>query len=222
MRFLIEFEGPIVDLAPAWFAAHEAAATAVGWSRLDQATFWRLIRTQGRTAEVLPGAKPHKLADYLARFEQQLEASESIRELHPHDEAPAALAELARRGPCHMVTLGANLPARLAVLEEQGLRNLFAQAVALSSDPRRRPDELRVLAASDPRAIVVAGTEALVRAAQSAELFTVGLTCGCCAERRLHQAGASVVLKDLAELVRSLQSGAADLIRAGLLPAPLD
>ena len=64
MKIILEFDGPVFDPAPVYYAAHQAASGDVGWSRLDQATFWRLLRTKGRQADFLPGAKPVKIAEY--------------------------------------------------------------------------------------------------------------------------------------------------------------
>ncbi len=221
MRFLIEFEGVLVDLAPVWYAAHVAVAGEVGWSALDQGMFWRLIRSQGRSAEVLRAAKPAKLSDYQVRFEQRIEADEALVACALHPEVAGALDRLSRLGECHMVTLGSNLAARREVLERRGLQGRFQRSEKLDPDPRRRPAELRVLAQGDSRTMLVAGTDALIRAGGGAELFTVGLSRGSCTAARLHQAGASVVYQDLAELEASLQTGGADLIRAGLLPPSL-
>jgi phosphoglycolate phosphatase-like HAD superfamily hydrolase len=99
---------------------------------------------------------------------------------------------------------------------------LFKQFERLDPDPRRRPAELKILAKASPRTIVVSASDALVRSAGSAELITVGISSGNCTGPRLHQAGASVVYKELAELVESLQTGARDLVQAGLLPRSLD
>ena len=61
----------------------------------------------------------------------------------------------------------------------------------------------------------------LIRSADSAELFTVGVACGNCTAARLHRAGARVVYKETDELVFSLRSGARDLIDADMLPLPM-
>ena len=68
---------------------------------------------------------------------------------------------------------------------------------------------------------MAAANDALIRAAGEADLFALGMTCGASGARRLFQAGAALVYRDLDQLVESLQTGAADMIEAGLLPAPL-
>ena len=221
MRFIIEFDGVVFDVAEAWYAAHAAATQAVGWSRLEQATFWRLIRTKGREADVLPGAKPIKLTEYWAKFDEQLETGDGLAKSVSQEGINETLSLLGRHGSIVLLTLGDNQAARRGLLERNGLARFFQQFERLDADPRRRPAELRVLAAGDPRTIVVAASDALIRSAGSAELVSVGVSSGGCNATRLHQAGAGLVYKDLSELADSLTTGGHDLVRAGLLPRPL-
>lgn len=222
MRFIIEFDGVVFDVAEAWCAAHATATQAVGWSRLDQATFRRLIRTKGREADVLPGAKPVKLNEYWAKFDEQLETDDVLAKSVPQEGIGETLSTLARHGSLMLLTLGGNQAARRELLERNGLARFFPQFECLDADPRRRPAELRVLAAGDPRTMVVAASDALIRSAGSADLFSVGVSSGVCNATRLHQSGAGLVYKDLSELADSLASGGHDLVRAGLLPRSLD
>ncbi len=222
MRFIFEFDGPVFDSSAVYYAAHQAAAADVGWSRLDQATFWRLLRTKGRQADVLPGAKPVKIAEYQKRFDHHLETDALVSYYRPQPDLHETLGQLARGGSCCLLTLGLNLAGRRAVLEKHGLANRFASFECLEADPRRRPAELRRLCAGDPRALVVAASDALIRCAGEAGLLTVGIPVGPCSAARLHQAGAGVVYKALHELSASIRDGAADLVQAGLLPRSLD
>lgn len=232
MTFVVQLDGVVFDTAEAFYEAHRRAAGEVGWSTLDQRTFWRMTRKQGGEANFLRGAKPPKQAAYTARFVEALETDEVITRLHPHDGIRALLADLAARGSVVGVTLASNLERRLAILDESKLAGAFtdqprraggsARVHTLDPDPRRRPEQIRVLADGDARAIVVAASEVIVRSASAAEMFTVGIASGDCSDERLHQAGATIVYRTLAGLVESLQSGGQDLIRVGLLPPPLD
>lgn len=221
MRFIIEFDGVVFDVAEAWYAAHAAATQAVGWSRLDQATFWRLTRTRGREADVLPAARPAKLNEYRAKFDDALDTDEVLAKSVPQDGIGETLSALVRQGSLTQVSLGSNLPARRGLLERNGLARFLTPFERLDADPRRRPAELRALAAGDPRTMVVAASDALIRSAGSADLFSVGVSSGACNATRLHQAGAGLVYRDLSELADSLAAGGHDLVRAGLLPRSL-
>ncbi len=224
MRFVIEFDGPIVDIADVYYQAHREVAAAVGWSSLDQATYWRLTRTRGTDADVLPGAKPIKLKEYHAQFEARVDCDDAISRYRLLPDAADALTTLGRYGACCLVTTGSNLNGRRRALDEHlagdGSRH-FTRMESIDPDPRSRPTQMRALAGDDARSIVAASTDSVVRAADSAELFTVGIACGSCTAARLHRAGARIVYKQLKELAESLRAGGKDLIQAGLLPPRL-
>ena len=220
MRFIIEFDGPIIDVRSVYYRVHCEVTAELGWSNLDEPTFWRTLRTKGEDPSLLPGARPIKLKHYLARLRERLEDDDVVSQYRPHHGIDGVLEKLARAGPSCLITLGANLPARQRVLDETGLARFFVEAEKLHPDPRRRPGELKALAAGNPRTLVVGSTDSLIRASRAAELFTVAVASGSCAARRLHQAGADVVNSGLSALAESLASGGRDLIRAGLLPPP--
>lgn len=221
MRFLIEFDGPIVDVASVYFKTYYAVAGEIGWSRLDQATYWRLLRTKGKQAEILPGAKPSKREQFQGLFDRRIEADEAVQQLVPRPGVVEAIRAIARHGPCKAITLGTNAEARRTVLEKAKLVPTISELQPISPDVRRRPSELKILAENDRRAIIIASSDSLARAAREAEIFVVGMSCGVCTAARLHQAGVDVVYTDWADLQSSLATGAKDLIQAGLLPASL-
>jgi len=222
VRIIIEFDGPVFDPAPLYYAAHQAAATDVGWSRLDRATFRRLMRTKGKQADFLPGAKPAKIAEYDRRFAEHIESDALLAPYGPQLEVRETLAQLARIASCSLMTAGSNVDGRRVALEKHGLAGFSERFEGVESDPRGRPAQLRRLSEGDRRTLVAAATDSLIRSAVEAELFAVGIASGGCSVARLHQAGANVVYKELHELATSLRSGAADLIGAGLLPPSLD
>lgn len=218
MMILIEFDGVLADVRAVYYAAHCRSARESGWSWLDEPTFWRLIRTKGRQSGLLPGARAGLVESYHARFESEVEATENIAQFDSRPGCAAALRKLARHGSCASVTVGCNVDARRAVLESGKIGAVVDRLDGLHEDPRRRPGELTILATRQPRTMVVAAGDALIRAAGQAGLFCVGVSSGSCSARRLHQAGADVVYSNLEELVDSLNRGAPDLIRVGLLP----
>lgn len=221
MRFLIELDGAVLDVQSAWYTMHVAAAKEVGWSTLDRRSYWRELRKAGDQSVVLRGAKPAKVASYNRAFARLVESDAAIAAMRPHDSVEEVLHALGNFGECVAITLGLNDAGRRQHLDKIGLTPCFIRAERLSDDPRRRPGELKVLAEKEPRTLVVASTDALVRAGGAADFITVGVSCGGCVAERLHQAGASVVYRTLEGLLESVKAGAADLIQAGLLPAPL-
>lgn len=221
MILLIELEGVILDVKDAYYHAHGIAATEVGWSKLDSSLFWRLYRKDPTGAKLLPGAKPNKIESYQKVFQTILESPEIISRMKVHDEMVDTLASLSAQGQLVAVTLGNDVNSRQQVLNEARVDNLFTQVIPLNNDPRRRPGELKMLAGGDPRTLVVATSGALLRASGSAEYLAIGVSCGPTMAPLLHQAGADLVYAALSQLVDSLGTGAADLIRAGFLPADL-
>ena len=83
MKLILEIDGPVLDVAPVWYRVHCEVAGAVGWAKLDQPTFWRLTRKQGREADLLRGARPVKLKEYYRRFDERLEADEVLADCEP-------------------------------------------------------------------------------------------------------------------------------------------
>jgi len=218
VRFILEFDGVIADVMAAYYAAYRAAAEAVGWSRLDEATFRRLTRTKGREADILPGAKQVKFDAYESGFFEIIEGNAAIAALAAQAGLHERLRQFLRFGPVVLVTTGRNLDARRHWVARQSWAAHVERFERLDDDARRRPVELGVLSEGDERTLVVASSDVLVRSTDAAGLFVVGVSTGTCSVKRLQQAGAGVVYKALDELTTSLRDGAADLIRAGMLP----
>lgn len=221
MRWIIEFDGVIGDIAPLSYRAHVGAADAVGWSRLDQPTYRRLTRTKGDEADVLPGAKAVKISQYEAQFLEFFESDEYIQTYKLLEDAAETLRACSKHGTIDIVTLGSNIEARRRWLRSAKPPAWSGRCEALDRDPRRRPAELRTLAENDPRTVVAASSDVLIRSADTADLFTVGVATGSCTPARLHRAGARVVFKSLEEWAKSLDHGMSALIDAGLLPESL-
>lgn len=215
MQWIIEFDGIVADVVPVHYQAHRQSTEAVGWSWLDHDTFRRLTRTKGEEAILLPGAKPIKIKTYHEQFTRTVEADDLVAKYKCHDGIENLLSTLVRYGACTSVTLGSNVAGRSNLLESQPYHQHITRTQPLSDDPRRRPAELKVLGGSE-KAAVIASSDTLIRSADAAELFAIGVSTGLCTPARLHRAGASVVYKSLDEFLESLQSGAEDLIQAGL------
>jgi len=222
MRFVIELDGPVFEIAAAHYAAYHDIAGEIGWSRLDPTTYWRLVRSKGREANILPGAKEIKIERYYEAFPARFESEKILSGIAARDDARQLLAGIARYGTIVGVTLGTNVKTRKIGLERANLSELVTEVVALHADPARRSKELLGLSGGDRRTVVVAATDDLVRAAATADLFCVAISGGTCSKPRLHRASPGVVFTDLGGLLDSLACGAEDLIAAGLLPPSHD
>ena len=139
MRFIIEIDGPVFDIMPVYHAAHCAVADELGWSPLDLDRFRRALRKDGANANMLPGAKPAKLAAYAKRFAEVLETDASIESHQAQTGIEDDLRNLADYGSCLALTLGSNLDARSRLFSQSGLTTRFTEIQQLNPDPRRRP-----------------------------------------------------------------------------------
>lgn len=220
MRFIIEVDGVVLNQRPAYTALHQSVAKTIGWSHLSASAFWRTLRKGDRSA-IVPAAPPSKMAEYEKLFAQRQEEDELISSLHAQEGAADALRVLSGHGTLCYMTTGVNHARRAELLASCLEVSAGVEVHALSVDARKRPGELKHLAGSEKRCMVVASTDSLLRAAELAEVFAVGISTGVCNAARLHQSGADIVYPRLADLADSIRSGASDLIRAGLLPAPL-
>jgi len=222
MKMLIEFDGILADIAGIHHQAHQKAAALVGWSALSRDEFWRLTRTKGPQANLLPGAKPPKMKEYHARFAECAETNDVWMNGSLRPEIDSMLKRLAVFGTFVFITLGSNLTPRQNAIDKRKLASSSVTLHGLPADPRARPSALRGLIGSDRRALLAASTDGLIRAAGESSILAVGIANGSCTSARLHQAGADLVYRDLAGMVASLESGGHDLSRAGLLPQSLD
>jgi len=221
MNLILEMDGPVLDVAPVWYRVHREVAAEVGWSTLDQGTFWRQTRRLGRDVSPLPGARPAKVKEYFARFDERLEVDEVLSDCEPQEGTDFALASLSTKASICLVTLGSNVHARRAILERSKLLRHVARIESLNPDPRRRPGELRALAGDQERSLVVAASDFIIRPAGEAGIVTVGIPRGACSADRLFRAGVDIVYKDLEALRSAVVEGSEELTRAGLLPPAL-
>jgi phosphoglycolate phosphatase-like HAD superfamily hydrolase len=218
MNLILEIDGVLLDVAPAWYRVHREVAAELGWSTLDQGTFWRQTRKYGREMSPLRGARPAKVKEYYTRLDERLETDEVILDCRLHDGADFILASLSAKASICLVTLGSNLEARRGVLERGNLLRFATRIERLDPDPRRRPNELRTLSGGDRRTLLAAASDAVIRAGGEAGIVSVGIPRGPCSADRLFRAGADIMYKSLAELRDAIVGGSEELIRAGLLP----
>ncbi len=207
MRIIIELEGPVLNVEPAYWAAYSGAAASVGLARTDRKRFWRAIRRGAGNTEMFTGARPRQLAQYERKLAELLESEECLRQCEAQEGVATALGRLGRHGECVLVTTGRNRDVRQKWLDEEGLSAYFVEMHGLSADPMRRPAQLRQLSSDGGRAMVAAGTAPLARAASEAGLVAIGITAGPANARHLRQAGVDDVCADLDEVAERLDTG---------------
>ncbi len=198
MRVLIELEGVLADLQPAYWWAYGQAVAEIQTARTDPATFWRVLRTAAPLSQLVRHANPRQLQTFERRLPELLEADEAIECYRAHADVREQVITLGRAPDRVLVTLGSNRGARQRWLDRCGLTDCFAEMHAIAQQPSNRAAQLLKLTAGAP-STVLCGSEGLTRAADAVGLTVIGVAGGVCTPRRLTQAGAGRVCLDLAE-----------------------
>lgn len=220
MKLILEADGPILDVGPAYWHAYAAALSELNLPKTDPDTFWRLVRRGAAPGEYIRGAKTQHIQTFATRFAALIESDEAVAQCRPQPDVADALRRITEHGECSLITVGRNRGARQQILSQHDLTVHFLRMMGLFGDPTRRPKQLCELAGDSRRAVVVAASTEVVRAAVRAELIAVGIAQGNCSANRLTQTGAALIFADLDALADDLDHGADRLSKAGLLPAP--
>ncbi|MCK4660229.1 MAG: HAD family hydrolase [Phycisphaerae bacterium] len=219
VRIIIEMDGPIIDVEPIYWAAYSRVVGELGLARKEQAVFWRALRRGSGVGDMLAGAKPRHIQQFREALPQALEHDECLAAGRAWQDVAKELNALhVGQHVLGLVTLGSNARARQKLLDEHDLSVHFTRMVRLADDPFRRLAQLEELAEDHRRVLVAAGSETLVKLANEAGLLVVGISNGPCVARRLTQAGASLTFGDFVALAEEIETGASNLISAGLLP----
>lgn len=224
LTFIIEADGVLLDIRPAYASAHQMAVRDVGWSVMAPDDFWRRVRSKGEQSIVLPGIPPLKLKRYQSAFDEWVENEASWKDVRVVENLNDIMRKVSRIGTCMVMSCGRNPELRCKLLTSQYQGPLpLGEVFALDSDPRKRSAGLRakLSGVAEGRAVAVVSTDLCTRTAREIGLLTVGISSGSCSAARLTQAGAEIVYRRFSEFANSLSSGAADLIDAGLAPAAL-
>jgi len=216
LNTIIEFEGPVVDVEPRYWAAHQAAIQAIGFQGPPQAEFWRLWRTAATDGQFVRFGRPQKIAEYTRVRAEKIESTE----LMALDQAGLKVAEnlrlLKQMGSSHLVSLSRNRDGLNATLDRLDLWMHFDSKQCLPEDRDRRVEALRKLAGGHRVTLAVVGSVPMAYAAGEAGCRTVGLKNGPAVPKLLRQVGVDVLFESLDELTDALSSHHPDLQRIGV------
>lgn len=216
LNIIIEYEGPVVDVEPRYWAAHQAAIQAVGFHGPPRSEFWRLWRTGATDSQFVRFGRPEKVADY-ARIRAETIDSTDLMAL---DQSGPKVAEnlrlLKQMGSSHLVSLSRNREGLNAALDRLDLWMHFESKQCLPEDRDRRVEALHKLAGGMRVTLAVVGTVPMAYAAGEAGCRTVGLKNGPAAPRLLRQVGVDVFFESLDELTDALTTRHPDLQRIGI------
>ncbi len=216
LNTIIEYEGPVVDVEPRYWAAHQAAIQAVGFQGPPRSEFWRLWRTGATDSQFVRFGRPQKALDYARIRAEKLDSSE----LMVLDQAGPKTAEnlrlLKQMGASHLVSLSRNRDGLNAVLDRLDLWMHFESKQCLPEDRDRRVEALCKLAGGLRVTLAVVGTVPMAYAAGEAGCRTIGLKNGPAVPKLLRQVGVDVFFESLDELTDALSSRHPELQRMGV------
>lgn len=216
MNTIIEYGGPVADVQPRYFAAHEAAAKAIGCTGVPRDEFWRLWRTQAADGQFVRLAKARSVIEYTKLRTELINSDELIQLDEPQPGAAENLRVLKQLGSCHLVTLSRNGKAINDALDRMDLWVSFNSRLSLPEDRQRRVEAIRQLAGAERISLAIAGTVAFAYAAGEAGCRVVGMKNGPAVPKLLRQVGVDVFYESLDELTNALTRRDADLQRIGL------
>jgi phosphoglycolate phosphatase-like HAD superfamily hydrolase len=213
---IVEFEGPVVDVRPRYWAAHQAAVAESPFQGPAEDEFWRLVRTGATDAMILKYAKGQQVTDYTRVRNERIDSTEmmALDELQPA--ADNDLRVLKSLGTCHLVTLCRNRDGINATLDRLGVWMYFDQKRVLPEDRVRRVAALRELVGGHRSTLAVVGTVPVAYAAGEAGCRVVGLRNGPAVPRMLQQVGVDVFYDTLDELTDAITRRSEELERIGL------
>jgi phosphoglycolate phosphatase-like HAD superfamily hydrolase len=216
LNTIIELEGPVVDVRPRFWAAHQAAIAPLKLQGPPEEEFWRLVRLKSDDSAMVPRGKAQHIADYKRVRDERLDSAElmALDELQPG--AQAELRVLKAMGTSHLVTLSQNRDGVNATLNRLDVWLCFDQRRSLPADRNRRVAALRELAGG-LRTLAVVGSVPMAYAAGEAGCRVVGVRCGQAFPRSLQQVGVDLVYDNLGELTEALSRHDPQLQRIGVL-----
>lgn len=216
LNTIIEWEGPVVDVRPRYWAAHEAAIRAIGFQGPTADEFWRLHRTGAAIGMMVPGGKAHHVTEYTRVRNEKIDSTElmALDELQP--KAIENLKILKGMGTCHLASLCQNREGINAALNRLDVWIYFEHKRSLPTDSDRRTAVLREMTGGQ-RTLAVAGSVAFAFAAGEAGCRVVGIKNGPTFPKFLRQVGVDVFYDDLDQLTDAYSRRDPDLQRIGIL-----
>jgi phosphoglycolate phosphatase-like HAD superfamily hydrolase len=213
---IVEYEGPVVDVRPRYWAAHCEALAATGLTGPTEEEFWRLWRTGSPPGMFARHGKPHMVDEYLRKRNERIDSSELMAHDEPQPKAAEDLRVLKQLGNCHLATLCANREGINATLDRTGLWLFFDQKRSLPESRERRVAAIRELIGGQQRTLAVAGTVAFAYAAGEAGCRVVGMKNGPAVPQSLRRVGVDVFFDSLDALTDALTRHDPELQRIGL------
>jgi phosphoglycolate phosphatase-like HAD superfamily hydrolase len=193
---IVDLDGPILDVAPRYFAAHLEALAASGATPLvaDAAAFWQAKRRSEPVARDASAASPTSASiTYAAAFKERVERDDLLTLDRLQPGALVALARLSGRHPLAVLSLRTNVAGARATVWRLGIDEL-AEVTFVPHNPDGKVAQARALVAAraTPGVLAVIGdTEADAAVAEALGAPFWAVSCGIREPARLHGFGAA-------------------------------
>jgi phosphoglycolate phosphatase-like HAD superfamily hydrolase len=220
MQFLIELDGPVLDVRRRYEQAHRRVQQELGLASREPNEFWRLIRKGAELPEIVRPTRAGQLETYARRFEALLRCDELSELDAPKPDVATHLARLSAVAPCVLIAMRAERHAAQRLLDRYELWRWFREMKLLSQDRSVRLAQLSELVSQTDQTVAAVVSETLVKAVREAGAIVAGVTGGICTPKRLRQAGADLIVSDLRALDEIIRVPTDELIRAGYRPVP--
>ena len=175
MQFVIELDGPIVDVRRRYCQAHRLVQGKLGLPSREANEFWRLLRKGASLGEIVRPTRPAQPQEYARRFEETVVSDSLLALDEPQPDVAVQLAALAAIAPCHLIALRSNPHAAQRLLDRNDLGRFFQRLRLLSQERSVRASQLAELASESDQTLAAVASESLVLAAQEAGAVVIGL-----------------------------------------------
>lgn len=216
LNTIVEYEGPVIDVQPRYWAAHKAAIGAVGFDGPPQSEFWRLWRTGADDGKLVRYGKPPRVAEYARLRNERIDGTELMSLDEGQPGAALSFRLLKQMGSCHLASLCRNRDGINATLDRLDLWIHFNQRQSLPEDRDRRVAALQELVGGHRCTLAIVGTVPFAYAAGLAGCCLVALKKGPAVPKLLRQVGVDVFFDSLDELTDAVTRRHPDLQRIGL------
>ncbi len=177
MQIIVESDGVLINLRPAYWEAYQTAIHEIGYACADEGTFWRVIRRGDPLGLVVQGGKPRHIEMFEAKFKEALASPAAGKKLGLQDEVKAYCERLRKLGNCHFVTLSAQADAHAKLL--QGVLSSDTPTVH-TLEEKNAKSQLQTIVGNNRPVVMLAAHERLIRTAEELGFVSVGIASGAC------------------------------------------
>ncbi len=214
MQIIVEIDGILTNLRPAYWQAYQDAMRQVGLACADEGSFWRVIRRGDPISMVVQGGKPRHIASFETAFSTALGAPPFAEKLELHEDARDYATQLKKLGTCHYVTQNTHAETLWKILTP--VTGSGCEATVTTLTDGRINAQFQSLVGSARPVIVLSAGERLLQVADSIGYVPIGIASGACIAKRMPRFGAIATYRDVTAFCEARAEGDPVLVRAGI------